>query len=139
MTEFCNDTFPPSLLRGKTQTIFGVLNPIMWDRRGKVKKFSIYSSEDEDIIIEGYRNRHKLKALLNRRVEAQGLIRMNDDGEKIIRLNQIKEITGPNSPAMMSPSNLDSSIWNEEFSVSIPRKYALSQYQYFQSDILEAC
>ncbi len=139
MRKFWNDTFNPPSLGSKTETVIGTLNPIMWDRRGKIKKFSIYSYEDEDIIIEGFRNRAKLKNLLNKKVEAKGIIRVNEDGEKLIKLTNIRELTGPSSPGLNITPSLATGVWNEEFSVSIPKHYGFSQYENLQAGRWEAC
>jgi hypothetical protein len=138
MKRFWNDTFTPSKFRSKTKVVIGTLNPIMWDKKGKVKKFSIYSFEEEDIIIEGYRNRSKLKSLLNKKVEARGSIRRNEDGEKVIKLTKIKELKNPSTPSQNLTPEINLGMWSEEFSVSIPKDYAVLQYQNLQDSFLEA-
>jgi hypothetical protein len=136
MNDFWQERFNPSSLRRKKECIIGILNPIMWDKRGRIKKFSIYS-QDEDIIIEGYKNRERLKNLLNKKVEAKGQVTINEDGEKFIRLDKIRELEGPNSPAM---NIYPASAWmlNEEYSVCIPTDYALSQYENLRNEYLKA-
>ncbi len=102
--------------------ITGILNPIKWYGNGKIKEFSIYSNE-EDIIIEGYRKKRKLENLLNKLVVAKGQIRIGESGEKFIKLKSIKELKSPTSP----PANLikpRESIFGEEYSVLIPKEYA---------------
>ena len=139
MKKFWNDTFYIDSFINKDQSVTGILNPIHWDRHGNIKQFSIYTDEEEDIIIEGYLDKRKLEKLLNKRVLAKGQIRTNEDGEKFIKLKSIKELTGPTSPAINLVSPIETSFWNEEYSLSIPREYALTQYNQIGGTYLEAC
>ena len=114
--------------RKNENKVIGILNPIRWDKAGRVRQFSIYSDSEEDIIIEGYRNREKLKKLLNKRILATGQVRTNEYGEKFIKLKKIDELTGPSSPAVSLIRPPDIGFWNEEYSLMVPREYALNQY-----------
>lgn len=133
MKRHFNDTFSPSSYGRRLEKVIGILNPIMWDRRGAVQKFSIYSHDEEDIIIEGFKNKIKLKLLLGKKVEAKGRIQTNDDGEKVIKLSSIKELIGPSSPASSTSTATALGMWSDEYSVSIPKSYELSQYRELQA------
>ncbi len=139
MKKFWNNHFNIESFKRNEQNIIGTLNPIHWDRKGKIKQFSIYSEDEEDIIIEGYQNKSKLKKLLNKRVLATGTVRTDDNGQKFIYLKKIKELTGPTSPAISLVKPPDLGLWNEEYSLSIPKEYALAQYNQFSESYWEAC
>ena len=139
MKKFWNDTFYIDSFINKDQSITGILNPIHWNRHGRIKQFSIYSEDEEDIIIEGYSNKRKLEKLLNKRVLAKGQVRTNGDGEKFINLKSIEELTGPTSPAISLIRPIKSGFWNEEYSLSIPKEYAIAQYNQIRDIYWEAC
>lgn len=139
MKKFWNDTFYIDSFINKDQSVTGTLNPIHWDRHGRIKQFSIYSEDEEDIIIEGYPNKKKLEKLLNKRVLAKGQVRTNEDEEKFIKLKSIKELTGPTSPAISLVKPIEPGFWNEEYSLSIPKEYALAQYNQIGDTYWEAC
>lgn len=122
----------------KEQSLVGTLNPISWSSLGKVQQFSIYS-DGEDIIIEGYQNKRKLEKLLSKNVLAKGKLRIDEDGEKFLILKSIKELSGPTSPAINLRSPVEASFWSEEYSLSIPKEYALAQYGQVSNSYLEAC
>ena len=111
----------PQFFRGKEQTVFGTLNPIMWNRHGQAIKFAIYSEDEEDIIIEDFKHKRKLEKLVNKTVQASGVIRVNDDGEKYIKLKRIRELSGPTSPTTPSPWT-KKSFWTDEFAIRIPQE-----------------
>ncbi len=139
MKNLWNDTFNIKKLTSKEDSITGVLNPIHWDRHGRVKQFSIYSDEEEDVIIEKGFDRKKLLRLLNKRVLAKGKIQTNSNGDKFISLKAIKEVSGPTSPATHTHNLMTPSLWGEEYSISIPKEYAFSQYGKFADLYEEAC
>ena len=122
----------------KPITVVGTVTPIAWDRNGKAKTFSIYTHDEEDLIIENSSLNHKLCLLLNRTVEATGNLYINKEGEKCMRLDKVRGIRGPSSPAPASaypkPNN-----WYEEYSINIPRDVTvLSDNEPFDQ-IWEAC
>ena len=91
-------------------------------------KFSIYSDTEEDIIIDNYKNKRKLKKLLNKRVQAKGKVQTNKWGDKYIRIKSIKELADPESP----PENLletpRSHLWIEDYPLSFPKEHMFSKY-----------
>ena len=114
MKNFWNDTFYINPKKEKEKSITGTLNPIRWDKNGRIKQFSIYSEEEEDVIIEHFQNKRKLTKLLNKRVIAVGKVRLDEEGNKYIKLKNIKELTGPTSPAINLVKPIDAGLWNEE-------------------------
>jgi transcription termination factor Rho len=128
MKKFWNDSFYINSFISNDQSITGTLNPINWDRFGKIKQFSIYSEDEEDIIVVSYSNKRKLEKLLNKRVLAKGQVKIDENGDKYIRLKSIKELTGPTSPAINLAKPIESTFWNDEYSLSIPKDYAIAQY-----------
>jgi hypothetical protein len=139
MRKFRNNTFSLDSFDNKDQSITGTLNPIHWDRHGNIKKFSIYSDDQEDIIIEGYTNKTKLEKLLNKRVFAKGQVRTDEYGDKFIKLKSIKELTGPTSPAISLVRPIEPGLWGEEYSLSISKDYVLTQYNQIGDTYWEAC
>ncbi len=139
MKKFWNDTFYINSKIEKEKSIIGTLNPIRWDKNGRIKQFSIYSEEEEDVIIENFQNKRKLTKLLNKRVIAVGKVRLDEDGNKYIKLKSIKELTGPTSPAINLVKPIEAGLWNEEYSLSIPKEYALHQYNQNTGSLWEAC
>lgn len=138
MKHFWND--PPYLKKLNTQykTIIGTLNPINWDNDGVPNLFSIFTDDEEDIIVEGYQNRKKLLKLLNKRVIAKGILRINKDNEKLLHAKSIRELTGPTSPAMNISNSVRPNFWEDEYSLAIPKEYALKQYGQFQGSYWQA-
>ncbi|ATH07309.1 hypothetical protein BIY24_04965 [Halobacteriovorax marinus] len=139
MKKFWNDTFYINSLTEKEESIVGTLNPIRWDKNGEIKQFSIYSTDEEDIIIEGYPKKRKLIKMLNKRVLAKGKVRIDENGDKFIKINNIKEISGPGAPVNSFIRPIEPSLWNEEYSLSIPKEYALAQYGQANETFWEAC
>lgn len=107
----------------KKQTVTGILTPIIWNKRGKPIKFSIFSDEGEDLVIKEYRYKIPLQRLLNKRVQAIGEIFNNKYGDRFIKLKKIKELTDPNSPSFQMNSTKGEHYWDEEFSVNVPKGY----------------
>ena len=114
------NTFYINSLKNKEQTFIGILTPINWDKNGRVKKFSIYSENSEDILIEGHPQMKKLKSLLKKRVLAKGQIRIDKNGVKHIKLISIKEIKNSTSPMKNRIRSMELSPWSEEYPLSIP-------------------
>lgn len=137
MKKFWNDTFYTNSKTEKEKSIIGTLNPIRWDKNGRIKQFSVYS-EEEDVIIENFQNKRKLTKLLNKRVIAVGKVRLDEEDNKYIKLKSIKELTGPTSPATNLVKLIDAGLWNEEYSLSIPKEYALHQYNQHAGAFWEA-
>ena len=127
------ETFYKTATTDNCQIITGVLNPIHWDRNGKIRKFSIYSEDEEDIIIEGYLNKQKLESLLSKRVLGKGKIRVNKNCEKFIRLRSIKEIAGPPPSALGQQKSTLPSLWDEEYSLKIPAQYTSNKESFWEA------
>ncbi len=113
-------------LKNQLSSIVGIVNPIEWNSNGKIKKFSIYTTDEEDIIVESsldFRQFRRLKSLLNKKVEATGRIYANDEGEKYIKLKRIRELTRPSAPAVNTfyPNKLEHALWPEEFAINFPQ------------------
>jgi hypothetical protein len=121
---FKNYLIHPSL-REKKQNIVGTINPIQWDEKGKIKKFSIYTDLDEDILIENYPKKRKLKSLLGKRVEAIGVIKFNENGDKLIILKKIRELPDPGTSELklIKPELYD---YYQECPLAIPKAKELS-------------
>jgi len=126
MSKFKRSINPKNLVR-KEAYITGRLNPIEWDEKDQIKKFSIYSDIEEDIIIEHYRNFQKLKSLLNQRVLAIGHT-YKKNGELYMRPRIIRKLTNPSS-SVLKFSKED--YWNEELKLAYPYT------KYVENDILE--
>ncbi len=109
--------------KNKKKEIIGVLNPIEWDKEGEVKKYSIYTVDEEDIIIEEIFPNIKLKHLLNKKVLAKGILREDKEGQKFIKLKTIKQLIEPNSPATNLLKKPIFNVWPEEYELSIPKDY----------------
>lgn len=110
--------------QNREETITGILNPISWDKYGRVKKFSISSNGDEDIIIEGGANYQKLKSLINRNVIAWGKTwRSDEEGGKRIKLRHIEEVSFPSSSENWGNETFENDMWSDEYSVIIPDEY----------------
>lgn len=142
MKKLWNETFyinSVTINKESEESIVGTLNPISWDRNDGIKQFSIYSTDEEDIIIEGYTNKRKLIGMLNKRVLAKGNIRIDENGDKFIRIKEIKKISGQSSPTNNFFGPTVPSLWNEEYSLSIPKEYTFSQYGQENEVFLEAC
>ncbi len=107
-------------LNNNLKKVSGFLNPIKWDSNGKAISFSIYTSNDEDIIITGNFSLEKMRLLLSKLVEAKGYIEVNKDGEKSLNLKSIREIQSPHTPIMISKP----SYFSEEFCLNLPRNYS---------------
>lgn len=105
----------------RKRTIVGHLAPVAWDDDGVATKFSIYTYDDDDFIIEGHYRLENLKRLINKRVLAIGFIRENSQGEKLIDPILVRE---HKSSDFMSDGRKETvrpyADWDEEFSVSYP-------------------
>lgn len=66
----------------KYKTIRGTITPISWDKQGKIVKYSIYTEDDEDILLKGGGLEKVFKRLKNKRVKIFG--------DFLSRLNEIK-------------------------------------------------
>ncbi|MBL7665186.1 MAG: hypothetical protein JNM93_08635 [Bacteriovoracaceae bacterium] len=109
----------------RNQEIVGILNPIEWDEKGEVKTFSIYSFDKDDIIIEKYPHKQKLKKLLNKQVQALGTIRKDKYGEMFIHLKSIREFIGPTNPSLKMKRPYYFNPWYDEFELSIPKEHIM--------------
>ena len=128
MRKFWIETNSPMPVKRKPRTVVGTLVPISWDRRGKPIQFSIYSDDGEDLIVKDYRNKSRLRALRNKRVEAKGFIYYNRRGDKMIKLRKIEEIASPHSPSELASPISFSDHWEGDFSLNIPKEYANSYH-----------
>lgn len=138
MKKFWNDTLYINSIE-KNESIVGILNPICWNKNGEIKQFSIYSTDEEDFIIEGYPKKQKLMRMLNKRVLAEGKVRIDENEVKFIKIKNIKELSGPGSPVNSFIRPPGPSLWNEEYSLSIPKEYALGQFGQAYETFWEAC
>ncbi len=127
MKKFWNDTFTPATSKNKKQTVVGTLIPITWDRKGRAIRFSIYSDEGEDFIIKEYRYKGRLQRLLNKRVQAIGIVSSNKHDDKFIKLKRIKELTEPSSPSVQVRVPQNGGLWDDEFSINVPKGYEGSE------------
>lgn len=123
-----NNTIHLKEISKHEETIRGILNPIRWDKYGRVTQYSIYSEEEEDIIILDRVHRKKLEKLVNQHVQAKGKVIQVDEDTKYLRLKNIKALTGPNTPLNPHFGSFDKNFWDEEYSLSIPKEYAFSRY-----------
>lgn len=121
-----NHSLSSNLLRQNIQSVTGILNPIEWDSKGVSTKFSIYSDDEEDILLEGPITRKKIEGLVNKRVVATGSVRLNEYGEKLMRVERIEKQNGPNSCALQLPKNDLLQFWGEEYSVEVPLENILN-------------
>ncbi|PIR35930.1 MAG: hypothetical protein COV37_05930 [Bdellovibrio sp. CG11_big_fil_rev_8_21_14_0_20_39_38] len=122
MRKIWKNTFNSRTLTNKEQSIIGTLNPIHWDKEDDVDQFSIYSDEEEDIIIEEFHNKKRLSRLINKRVLARGKIRIDENGEKHIKLKMIKELSPPTAPAVRLSNPITARFWSEEYSLLVPTR-----------------
>jgi hypothetical protein len=105
--------------RNNLDQVSGFLNPIMWNQSGDAVKFSIYTSEDEDVIISGNYNNTLLRSMLGKLVEAYGILNDDRDDEKTIDLKRISEIKTPHAPAIGSSHKS----YEEDFNINLPSSY----------------
>jgi len=104
-------------------TVYGILNPLLWDREGKPSEYSIYTDAEEDIIIDSSYPKKNLKKLSSKRVEAVGKIGFDEEGNKILRPKKIREIKGPLSSAATVSVPPSTNLWEWEFPVCLPKNY----------------
>lgn len=98
--------------------VIGVLNPIGWDKNGNVKKYSIYTQNEEDIIIEYIDNPELLQHFINNYVLAKGSVRIDLDGEKYIRIKHLKALAGGGPSTISRYASQNRSLLFDEFAVS---------------------
>ena len=77
----------------KYEKVCGIVTPIDWDRNGKPCKYSLYTLDEEDIIIEAEHLKKKIKRLANKYVEVTGNIYTNVLGDRVIYARKIKRLS----------------------------------------------
>ena len=117
-----------SLVNKQTVTVVGTVTPIGWDLKGNPIKFSIYTRDDEDLIVENSSLNHKLCSLLNRTVEATGRLYKNRDKENCMRVEKIQELRGPSSAAPAILSTVHENNFYEEYTINAPNSFKLTDY-----------
>jgi hypothetical protein len=78
----------------REERIVGVIGPIDWDDEGIPCEFSIYTLDEEDIVISAEKNtQRKLRNLVNRPVEITGMLSASyHTDERIIKPKKIKKL-----------------------------------------------
>ncbi len=59
-------------MKTRNESIEGVIVPISWNERGKVKGVSLYTSGDEDVVLVHHYSPFFIKSLINKRVKVFG-------------------------------------------------------------------
>lgn len=116
-------------------SVVGTVTPIGWDYKDHAIRYSIFTHDQEDLIVENSTLNHKLSLLLNSVVEATGVLYENKDGEKCMRLEKVQGLRGPSSPAPATVNNG----WYEEFSINVPNKLAILKRDIIFDQYGEAC
>ena len=70
----------------------GVLTPIEWDAKGRPCAYSLFTWEEEDIVIQEFPKKKKLQKLKNHFVALEGKVFKNSYGEKFIRAFKVKKL-----------------------------------------------
>ena len=78
----------------KFQTFEGTLVAAGWDRQDNVNQSSLYTQDDEDILLDHNLGIRKFKPYLNQKVRISGdIISSNRDGRRVL-VKKISRITG---------------------------------------------
>ena len=111
----------PRIWQKSKKTVVGHLAPIAWDDEGAATKFSIYTYEDDDLIVEGNYRIDNLKKLINKPVYAIGFIREQSNGDKFIDPILVREHKSTNFTSIgLQEIKSKYSEWGDEFSVIYP-------------------
>jgi hypothetical protein len=109
----------PVYLNGhrKDVSIYGFFNPLSWGEDDIPTKFSIYTDEEEDIVIHSSLSWPVLKNYCGKRVEAHGTLGVDEDGNTSLHLKKIKELKGPANSAQTQVGYM------EEASLALPLRF----------------
>jgi hypothetical protein len=69
----------------------GVLVPAGWDRQENINRLSLFTQDDEDIILKHRFGMRQFKPYLNQKVKIYGKISSNNNNERTIYVNKITE------------------------------------------------
>ena len=73
-------------------TIRGLLVPIDWDEKGNITEIAVSTYFEEEYLIEKNVREEALLPLLRQKVKVIGLVRMDDRGRKVIRVEEYEVI-----------------------------------------------
>jgi hypothetical protein len=71
-------------------SVSGIITPISWDKNDNVRGISIFTSDDEDIIISDATYFKKLRKLINKYVTVEGRVISNGFVRKMISVTKFR-------------------------------------------------
>ena len=72
--------------------IRGLLVPVDWDERGNIIETAVSTYFEEEYLIERNARGEALLPFLRQKVKVIGLVRMNDRGRKVVRVEEYEVI-----------------------------------------------
>jgi hypothetical protein len=73
-------------------TIRGLLVPIDWDEKGNITEIAVSTYFEEEYLIEKNARGEALLPFLRQKVKVIGLVRMNDRGRRVVRVEEYEVI-----------------------------------------------
>ena len=68
------------------ESLVGVMGPISWNEKDEVDGYSLYTTEDEDVILKGQNLRDVFKVFKNKRVKILGNFLPSFDNARIFEI-----------------------------------------------------
>ncbi len=87
--------YSPTLSRKKLKILYGTVTPCDWDKEDKPISFSLFTPQEEDILLKGDHLKSKFLKLMNKHVEVIGEERTNVFGEKYVLVKKIRRLNFP--------------------------------------------
>ena len=73
-------------------TIIGLLVPVDWDEKGNITKTAVSTYFEEEYLIEKNVRGEALLPFIRQKVKVIGLVRMDDRGRKVVRVEAYEVI-----------------------------------------------
>ena len=72
--------------------IRGLLVPVDWDEEGNITEIAVSTYFEEEYLIEKNARGEEMLPFLRQKVKVIGLVRMNDSGRRVVRVEEFEVI-----------------------------------------------
>ncbi|OFZ26191.1 hypothetical protein A2326_03715 [candidate division WWE3 bacterium RIFOXYB2_FULL_41_6] len=76
----------------KRKTVTGVLSPIRWNSNDEIVEYSVYTENDEDIILRGNNLDSNFKFFKNQKVKVSGNFLSSSDDLRVFQASKIQKL-----------------------------------------------
>lgn len=96
----------------------GKINPIEWDSHDRPIAFGLYTSNGEDILLEGTHQIKRIRKLSGKEVLISGILMKKSEGLKVLRTTKIRRCKNRNEENIVVENHFDHDCYSLPWNVS---------------------